>query len=148
MNTFDMKQWLQENKIGPYNKILITEDSDAEREDFISNEEDMAEAHMYFADLEPDDEKYKVVRDGAKIISATNEDGDEFKIGDMALPWDAKHPIKILSFKGEQGKVKAIHNTGLFASAIDIDSLSKIEEQIGVGYAMMVRPSDPLSKRF
>lgn len=27
MNTFNMKHWLQENRVGPYNKSLLTEDN-------------------------------------------------------------------------------------------------------------------------
>jgi len=82
---------------------------------------EVEEAHMSFADA-PLDPRYKLNKDGQRALSP---DGEEFKVGDEVVAIDNGQKVKIQSFKIEQGKVKAIVNTGMFSSTIDIDGLEK-----------------------
>lgn len=150
MNTFNMKQWLQENRVGPYNKCLLTEDSETREDmpaDDMSQEMPTDEARMPFKRLQPDEEKYQIIKDEkGSITQATNEDGITLKVGDMALEMygpQGKKPMEILGFKGEQGKVKAICNAGTHAITVDIDGLTKkLGEDMGVGYVMKTKDSE------
>jgi hypothetical protein len=86
--------------------------------------ENVEEEAMRFKDLPADPEKYKMVKDiKGKIIKATNADGVEFQRGDVVKAFDGEK-IKIVDFKEEQGKVKALYNKGMFFATIDIDGLN------------------------
>jgi hypothetical protein len=83
------------------------------------------EADAPFMDT-PLDPSYRMNKDGQRAI---NPDGVEFKVGDTAIAKDNNEPIKIQSFKKEQGKIKAIYNAGMFSNSIDIDGLKKQMDQ-------------------
>jgi hypothetical protein len=84
------------------------------------------EADAPFMDT-PLDPSYRMNKDGQRAI---NPDGIEFKVGDTAIAVDNNQPIKIQSFKKEQGKIKAIYNAGMFSNSIDIDGLKKQMDQV------------------
>ena len=156
MNTFNMKQWLMENKSGMYGKTINEvdpatlglaqdeADADMQDEDDSTMSEDIPSS-MPFQGLQPDKEKYKIQTNKlGQIESATNEDGDTFTIGDKAVTADGE-TVEIRSLIGQQGKVKAIYYSmpGLVAHTYDIDGLEKVkEEQIGVGYVMKTKDSE------
>ena len=99
---------------------------------------EQVEEAMYFKDLPADPEKYKTVRDSkGKIIKATNAEGNEFQRGDVTTAFDGEK-IKIAEFKEEQGKIKAIYNTGMFFKTIDIDGLNPVKETMRPGVDMGV----------
>jgi hypothetical protein len=165
MNTFNMKQWLMENKSGMYSKTmnevdpatmgLDQDEADAEMQQQDDENGDMVDNasmdtvaedtpnRMRFSSLQPDAEKYKIQTNlKGEIESATNEDGDTFVVGDKAVTADGE-TIEIKSLIGQQGKVKAIYYSGPTAYTYDIDGLEKIkEEQIGVGYVMKTKDSE------
>ena len=88
---------------------------------------------MNFQDLPADSEKYKTVKDSkGYIIKATNADGVEFQKGDTVKTYDGEE-IKIAKFEENQGKVKAIYNTGRFFASIDIDGLKAPKETMRPG---------------
>ena len=88
---------------------------------------------MHFQDLPADPEVYKTVKDmKGKIIKATNADGVEFQRGDVVKAYDGEE-IKIVDFKEEQGKIKALYNKGMFFSSIDIDGLEAPKETMRPG---------------
>jgi len=94
---------------------------------------DTVEERMIFQDLPADPNKYKMVKDiKGKIIKATNAEGDEFQRGDETTAYDGEK-IKIADFKEEQGKVKAIYNTGMFYKTIDIDGLNPVKQTMRPG---------------
>jgi hypothetical protein len=60
-----------------------------------------------------------------KITQATNADGVKFSINDIAITPDGKE-IKITRFMtGEDGKMKAMYSTGMFADVYNLDDLTK-----------------------
>ena len=68
-----------------------------------------------------------------KIIQVTNANGDAFERNETAIAIDNGAEIKILGFKEDQGKIKAIYDKGMFASGIDIDRLKKGKQEIMPG---------------
>ena len=157
MNTFNMKQWLMENKSGMYSKTmnevdpanlgLAQDEADAEMQDE-DDDSTMSEdisSSMPFQGLQPNKEKYNIQTNKlGQIESATNEDGDTFVVGDKAVTVDGE-TIEIKSLIGQQGKVKAIYYSmpGQVAHTYDIDGLEKIkEEQIGVPFVMKTKSPD------
>ena len=68
-----------------------------------------------------------------KIIQVTNANGDAFERNETAIAIDNGAEIKILGFKEDQGKIKAIYDKGMFASGIDIDGLKKGKQEIMPG---------------
>lgn len=106
--------------------------------------------NMPFASEKPDPVKYKIQRDeDGKVISATNIEGNTFKKGDTARlqPQDHSRVITISSFIEEQGKVKALYLVRGTPYVYNIDGLEpvnpEIDEEMGVGYVMKTKPSDP-----
>ena len=81
------------------------------------------EGQMYFKDAKVDQDKYTLDKDGEnKIIRVAIKDGEVFSIGDDVTTKDGE-AIKITSFVEEQSKIKAVYNTGMFFSSIDIEGL-------------------------
>lgn len=112
--------------------------------------DDEPKMHMPFASEKPDSTKYSIQRDeDGKIISATNQEGTTFKKGDTAKlqPQDKSRVVVINTFIEQQGKVKAIYSVQGTPYTYDIDGLDpvnpKTNEQMGVGYVMKTKLSDP-----
>jgi hypothetical protein len=98
--------------------------------------ENVDEATMRFKDLPADPNVYKTAKDSkGKIIKAINADGNEFQRGDETTAYDGEK-IKIADFKEEQGKIKAIYNTGMFFRDIDIDGLNPVKKTMRPGVDM------------
>lgn len=155
MTTFNMKEWLMENKSGMYSKTinemnpatlgLAQDEADAKMqdEDDSTMSEDIPNS-MPFQGLQPNKEKYKIQTNKlGQIESATNDDGDTFVVGDEAVTADGE-TIQIKSLIGQQGKVKAIYYTmpGQVAHTYDIDGLSKTATMETVGYVMKTKDSE------
>ena len=118
---------------------------DDENGDMVDNASMGVAAEAYGMEDMPDAEKYKIETDkGGRIISATNEDGERFTVGSLVKDNNGKD-TKVLGFKQNQGKVKAItsDNGGLNVSEWDINGLTLDEVDETVGYAMITKPSDP-----
>jgi hypothetical protein len=71
-----------------------------------------------------------------QIVQAVNSDNVTFSKNDEAKAIDNGEIIKITGFKEEQGKVKALFNKGMFASAIDIDGLEKVVSASPIAQAL------------
>jgi len=94
---------------------------------------EQVEEAMRFQDLPADPEVYKTVKDmKGKIMKATNAEGVEFQRGDVVKAYDGEE-IKIAEFKEEQGKIKALYNTGMFFKSIDIDGLEAPKQTMRPG---------------
>ena len=94
---------------------------------------EQVEEAMRFQDLPADPEVYKTVKDmKGKIMKATNAEGVEFQRGDVVKAYDGEE-IKIADFKEEQGKIKALYNTGMFFKSIDIDGLEAPKQTMRPG---------------
>jgi hypothetical protein len=105
---------------------------------------------MRFQDLPADPEVYKTVKDmKGKIMKATNAEGVEFQRGDVVKAYDGEE-IKIADFKEEQGKIKALYNTGMFFKSIDIDGLEAPKQtmrpgvNIGASFEKMKRSMEEI----
>ena len=112
--------------------------------------DDDDESHMYFASEKPDQAQYNIQRSNdGKIVSATNQEGTTFKRGDTAklAPQDGGTVITINNFIEQQGKVKALYSVRGTPYTYDIDGLDSVNprtnEQMGVGYVMKTKLSDP-----
>ena len=122
--------------------------------------DDEPRMRMPFASEKPDPTKYSIQRDkDGKIISATNVPSEEerkdgkkghtFKKGDTAKlqPQDHSRVIVINSFIEQDGKVMALYSVRGTPYLYDIDGLDpvnpKTNEQMGVGYVMKTKLSDP-----
>lgn len=83
----------------------------------------------YFINRPADANKYKIVKDSKdNIVQATNQDGITFSKNDEAIAVDNGEKIKIIGFKDEQTKIKAIYISHNSAYSIDIDGLKKSSE--------------------
>lgn len=162
MQQFNMKQWLMESKSGMYSKTLNEVDpaalgapqaaadaamqqQDDENGDMVDNASMDVAAEAYGMEDMPDAERNKIQTDkNGNIINATNDDGETFAVGSLVKDNNGKD-TKILGFKQNQGKVKAItsDNGGLNVSEWDINGLTLDEVDETVGYAMITKPSDP-----
>ena len=146
MNTFNMKQWLTENKVGPYSKTTLTEDD-------ISN-----------LDMPVDDQSQEM---------PTDESRDNLKLPDYESMWNGMSPdervesLKQNRFLGKQSdqrlqilaklNYKQLFNAspeermklGIAPYASLLQGFAfPTKEDMGVGYVMKTKPSDPQSNRF
>ena len=118
---------------------------DDENGDMVDNASMDVAAEAYGMEDMPDAERNKIQTDkNGNIINATNDDGETFAVGSLVKDNNGKD-TKILGFKQNQGKVKAItsDNGGLNVSEWDINGLTLDEVDETVGYAMITKPSDP-----
>lgn len=157
MNTFNMKQWLQENRVGPYNKSLLTEDADTDEQ----NAED-AEQET------PVDESYEDWLSAKKGKQAASEEHEGIRIGDRvkvdreaaeALGMSSQETFIVKSFRTiKPGKMtQSVDATlmdlkGSIAGDVSVNYLNKVIST-GIptneaGYVEKIAPSDPDSKRF
>ena len=141
MNTFNMKQWLQLNKVGPYSKTMLTE------------------ADEVRSDLPSDNESQEM---------PANEANDNLKLPDYEAKWNTMTPdervasLKQNRFLGKQSDERLrilakLSYDQLFNATPDqrlklgIAPYASLlqgfafpsDEQIGVGTATITRPSDP-----
>lgn len=81
-----------------------------------------------------------------QIVQAVNSDNVTFSKNDEAKAIDNGEIIKITGFKEEQGKVKALFNKGMFASAIDIDGLEKVVSASPIAQALTKKEIEELMR--
>ena len=185
MTNFDMKQWLQENRIGPYNGLLKENIGDAQAQaDHEMEEEDdenggmvnnvsmgtVAEARgskTFLVDLEEEPffilGKEYIISGEVDVEGSSDEEG--FTIDHAAITireiheengneyTEVKDPVKIKMIqdlintdrKLQYNLGDAVENKGDFGDYEDDSdwSGSEVDEQIGIGYASITKPSDP-----
>lgn len=185
MTNFDMKQWLQENRIGPYNGLLKENLGDAQAQaDHEMEEEDdenggmvnnvsmgtVAEARgskTFLVDLEEEPffilGKEYIISGEVDVEGSSDEEGFTFDHAAITIKeiheengneyTEVKDPVKIKMIqdlintdkKLQYDLEDAVANKGDFGDYEDDSdwSGSEVDEQIGIGYASITKPSDP-----
>ena len=135
MNTFNMKQWLQENKVGPYSKTRLNEDD--------SSVPDM-----------PMDDKSQEMPIGEAKYSPIAYDAAEMlmrDINDRKVKTYSKEELDRV-FDTLEDKNGEHYDNSDFQDAIYLlkqrGHTMTFGEETSVGYVAKVRPSDPQSDRF
>jgi hypothetical protein len=129
MNTFNMKQWLQENKVGPYSKALLKED-DSSVPDMPANTDDQ--------EMPVDEAKHSdVAIEAAEMLMRDIEDRDDKTYSKQELE---------RVFDTLEDKYGEYYDDSDFEETIDMlkqdGYIMTFKEDLGVGYVMKTKSPD------
>ena len=187
MTNFDMKQWLQNNRIGPYSGLLrenlgdAQEEADEEMQQQDDENSDMVDnvsmdtvaesrgTRTFTVDLEEEPffilGKEYIINGEVDVEGSSDEDGFTFDYANIKIKeiheengneyTEVKDPVKIKMIEDLINTDKKLQYNLEDAVAGKVDfsapdygddsdwSGSEVDEQIGVGYATITKPSDP-----